>query len=1075
MMKRTNPLLLVVLVLLAGNLLASAQAIFGSIQGTVTDAGGAVVPGARITARNVNTGITNVAVANDAGLYFLGELRPGVYDLEIEAAGFQKSVQRGVALRVEDRLRADFALKPGEVSETVEIASGAQALQTENNTLGRVIEENSIKQLPLRGRNAFELVLLTPGAQQRDDDEQPRLSGGRARTGEFVLDGGSITTPRRGQLFTQPNLDAIQEFKVQTNGLSAEFGRTVGGVVNATLKSGTNEIRGNLFEFHRNNSINARNAFSPSNAKLIQNQFGGMVGGPIIKNKLFFFGDYEGFRQRQESLFNRTLPTVKMRTGDFSEVLGAVVGRDALGRDVLRNQIFDPLTTRRVTAGQVDALTGRTATATGFVREAFANNVIPTNRFDLPGQKLIALYPNPTSAALAQNYTNLVPVGVANNKFDVRIDWRATEKDQLFGRYSWDHQLSDTARPFAASSSGGNRGNFNRYMTGALNWTRTITPTLLNDARLSFFRGVQERLLSLNIADLGIPNLNIVGLPSVGVAGYEGLGDSQAFNPVENTMQFQNITTLVRGKHIVKAGIDYRRFPINDLQLQFTGEYTFTTNQTADPLNAGTSGHPVASLLLGQANTFNNSTLRGRFYYRSQYFGAFVQDDFKLAPGFTLNVGLRYDVEQNPREIRNQGSNFDLKLGRPVTMTELGRNFIQFTDRLNFGPRVGFAWQPFGLKNTVVRSHYGIFYTPLTGRATSAFARFPADQRLGLQSDGVNAAAILSRTPPIVPSTDGKGFAIDTKLERAKLGSFQQWNLDVQQEALGFLFQASYVGGVGRHLPMNQDYNVIRLEDVQRAGRGTQAMRPYPDYGFILCHCEIQNSNYNALQLGLERRYRAGLFLSASYTFSKFLDYNEDNFSSMFPQDPYNLRAERGLSQSHFPHRFAAAGVYDLPFGKWVRNDIASYLLGGWQLSSIVTLQSGDQVLITQATNTAQTFSRSFRPNLIGDPILPESERTLLRWFNTAAFVAPPPLTYGTSSKTPNIQGPGLASVDFSLIRSFKLPREGMRFELRGDFFNALNRVNFNAPSGAFGTPNFGRITSARLPRTIQLGGKFWF
>ncbi|MFN0122645.1 MAG: carboxypeptidase regulatory-like domain-containing protein [Blastocatellia bacterium] len=1074
-MKRMSCLLLLVFCLLGHGLSAYAQAIFGAIQGTVTDAGGAVVPGARVTARNVNTGVTHTAVSNDAGLYFLGELRPGLYDLEIEATGFQKSVQRGVSLRVEDRLRADFSLRPGQVSETVEVSGGAQILQTENNTLGRVIEENSIKQLPLRGRNAFELVLLTPGAQQRDDDEQPRLSGGRARTGEFVLDGGSITTPRRGQVFTQPNLDAIQEFKVQTSGLSAEFGRMVGGVVNATLKSGANDIHGNLFEFHRNNSINARNAFSPSNAKLIQNQFGGMAGGPIIKNKLFFFGDYEGFRQRQEALFNRTLPTVKMKSGDFSEVLGAVVGRDALGRDVLRNQIFDPRTTRRVTAGQTDTVTGRTATATGFVRDPFAGNLIPSARFDAPGQKLIALYPNPTTGALAQNYTNLVPVGVENNKFDVRIDWKATEKDQVFGRYSWDHQFSDTARPFAASGSGGNRGNFNRYMTGALNWTRTITPAILNDTRLSFFRGIQERYLSNNIVDLGIPNLNIVGLPLVSVAGYEGLGDSAAFNPVENTMQFQNITTFVRGKHILKAGIDYRRFPINDLQLQFTGEYTFTTNQSADPLNAATSGHPVASLLLGQADTFNNSTLRGRFYYRSQYFGAFAQDDFKLAPNFTLNLGLRYDVEQNPREIRNQGSNFDLKLGRPVTMTELGRNYIQFTDKVNFGPRVGFAWQPFGLKKTVVRSHYGIFYIPLTGRATSGFARFPADQRLGLQSDGVNAAAILSQTPPIVPSKDGKGFAIDTKIERAKIGSFQQWNLDIQQEALGFLFQASYVGGVGRHLLMNQDQNVIPLADVQRAGRGTQAMRPFPDYGFILCHCEFQNSSYNALQLGLERRYKAGLFLSASYTFSKFLDYNEDNFSSMFPQNPYDLRSERGLSQSHFPHRFSAAGVYDLPFGKWAKNEVASYLIGGWQLSSIVTMQSGDQVLITQATNTSQTFSRSFRPNLTGNPILAEGERTLLRWFNTAAFAAPAPLTFGSSSKTPNIQGPGLASVDFSLIRSFRLPREGMKFELRGDFFNSLNRVNFNAPSGAFGTPNFGRVTSARLPRTLQIGGKFWF
>ncbi|MBA3442876.1 MAG: carboxypeptidase regulatory-like domain-containing protein, partial [Pyrinomonadaceae bacterium] len=707
-MKRANFVLLSVLMLtIVCCAAARAQSIFGSIQGTVMDGSGAVLPGALVRARNVNTGGTSEVRTNEEGLYFLGELRPSTYDIEVEATGFQKTLQSGVTLRVEDRLRADFTLTPGQISDVVEVRADVQLVQTESNTLGRVVEENTIKQLPLYGRNAFELVLLTPGAQKTDADEQPRLSGGRARTGEIVLDGGSITTPRRGQVFTQPNLDAIQEFKVQTNGLSAEFGRTVGGVVNATLKSGTNDIHGNLFEFHRNNSINARNVFSPRNAKLIQNQFGGMVGGPIIKNRLFFFGDYEGFRQASESLINRTLPTVRMKSGDFGELLGAVVGRDALGRDVRRNQIFDPATTRAVTAGQIDPVSGRMATASGLVRDAFTNNIIPTNRFDAPAQRLAALYPDPTQPGLAQNYTMLVPIGLRNNKFDVRIDWRATEKDLIFGRYSWDHQYSDTARPFEASSSGGARGNFNRYLTGALGWTRTLTPTTINDARFSFFRGVQERRLSLNIGNqIGIPNLNIVGLPVIAVAGYEGLGDAQAFNPVENQYQIQNITTFVRGRHIIKAGADYRSFPINDLQLQFTGEYTFTANQTGDPSNAGATGNPVASLLLGQANSFNNSTLRGRFYYRSKYLGAFVQDDIKLKPSFTLNVGLRYDVEQNPREIRQQGSNFDLAQGRPVTMAELGRDFIQFTDKLNLGPRVGFAWQPFDLKKSVMRAYY---------------------------------------------------------------------------------------------------------------------------------------------------------------------------------------------------------------------------------------------------------------------------------------------------------------------------------------------------------------------------------
>ena len=1043
------------------------QAIFGSIQGTVTDNSGGVLPRARVTVRNPATGVTVNGESNNAGLFFLGELRPGKYDLEVSAPGFSRFVQHGIDLRVEDRLRVDASLSVGQVSEAIEVTAEAPLLQTENNTIGRVVEETAIKQLPLRGRNAFDLVLLTPGTQQRSDDEQPRLSGGRARTGEFVLDGGSITTPRRGQVFTQPNLDAVQEFKVQTNGLSAEFGRTVGGVVNATLKSGSNRISGDLFEFHRNNSINARNFFSTSNPKLIQNQFGAMIGGPIVKNKLFFFGDFESFRQSEERLFNLTVPTAQMKNGDFSQLLGAQAGVDALGRPVLRNQVYDPANSRIAPNGKL-------------VREPFLGNMIPTNRFDPAAKSILALYPDPNLPGLSQNFRTLIPVKTDNNKFDVRIDWRAGNRDMVFGRFSWDHQLGDTARPYAASSTGGNRGNFNRYQTGVLSWTHTLSATTLNDARVSGFRGVQERLLSLNGTGLvNIPNLNIVGLPQVSVAGYDTLGDSQAFNPVENTMQFQDVVTTVHGRHILKSGIDLRSFPINDLQLQFTGTYGFAAGQTADPSNPGVSGSPVASLALGLANTFDNSTLRGRFYYRSKYLGAFFQDDFKVSNHLTLNLGMRYDVEQNPRETRFQGSNFDLATGRVVTMRELGRDFIQFTDKLNFAPRVGFAWRPWGAQKTVVRSHFGMFYTPLTGRATSAFGRYPADQRVGITSDGLNPAVIVSQTPPVVATADGKGQALDQKNEHAKLPYFMQWNLDLQHEMRGFLLQGSYVGSVGRFLPMNQDWNVIPIEQVQRAGRGTQAMRPYPDFGNILAHDERQSTSYNALQLSLERRYASGFYFTASYTFSKMLDSNEDDFSNQFPMDPYNLRLERGLSQSHFPHHFVSAAIYDLPFGKgraMAQSGPLAWIVGGWQLSGILTLQSGTQVWITQPTNTAQTFSRSFRPNLIGDPILPGDQRSITRWFNTAAFQAPPPLTYGNSPKFPNVQGPGLASTDLSLIRFFPVPiREGMKFELRGDVFNVLNHTNFSPPNGDFGTTNFGRISAAGIARGIQVGLKLWF
>src|SRR5258708_6187769 len=469
---------------------AHAQGIFGSIQGTVADETGAVVPKAHVVARKVATGVESATRSNESGIYFIGELRPGSYDVYAEAAGFSRIFRKGVTLRVEDKLRLDFALKVGQVTETLEVISEAPLVQTESNTIGRVVEETTIKQLPLSGRNAFQLVLLAPGTQQRRDDELPRLSGGLARTGEFVLDGSSITTPRRGQLFTQPNLDAIQEFKVQTNGLSAEVGRTAGGIVNATLKSGANGFHGNLYDFLRNNDLNARNFFAATVPKLVQNQYGGMIGGPIRRDRTFFFSDGEGFRTQAESLFNLTLPTTLMKQGDFSE---------------LRQQIYDPGSTRQVN-GQL-------------TRDPFAGNIIPSSRLVSAGVKAIQLYPDPNRPGTSQNYQRLIPVGTDNKKFDVRIDHRLSAKDLIFGRYSLDHQYSDTARPYASSGTGGNRGNFNRYMTGSFNSTRTITPTTLNAPRFAFFRGVQERLLSLGTADLGIPNLNVVGLPQFTVPG----------------------------------------------------------------------------------------------------------------------------------------------------------------------------------------------------------------------------------------------------------------------------------------------------------------------------------------------------------------------------------------------------------------------------------------------------------------------------------------------------------------------------------------------------------------------------
>lgn len=1050
---------------------AVAQGTNGSIQGVITDDSGAIIPGANLNARDLDTGRSFTSTSNSAGLFLFGQMPPGRYDVTAEKTGFGTAVRQNVTVRVNDQLHVDFALKVGAVKENVSVSAEMPLLKTEDNVIGKVIEERTIKQLPLSGRNAFSLTLLTPGAQQATvsngtgGDSQPRLSGGRSRTGEFLLDGTSVTDPRRGDTVIAPNLDAIQEFDVQTSGIPAEFGRLTGGIVTAALKSGTNQFHGNIFEFYRGSSLAARNFFSATVPQQVYNQFGGIVGGPIKRDRTFFFVDYQGTRNRAQSIFNLTLPTPDQLNGNFGQLLGRQVGTDALGRTVLQGQIFDPATTRTAPNGQS-------------VRDPFPNNAIPANRIDPIAARVVSLYPAPNRPGLSQNYNQLQSGGLNQDQFDVRVDHRFSDRDLFFGRVSRDRQSNITARPYQASLTGGNLGQVNNFYTTSLNWTRTISPSMLNDLRFGSLRGGLSRSLPVrDIAALGIPNVPLQTLPQFSVAGYDSLGDAPPFDPVQESYQVQDIVTLVRGKHIIKAGGDFRRFRINDLQLNAT-IFNFSQNQTSSP-SSGATGNPVSSLLLGLADQYSTDPNRGRFYSRSNYLGLFIQDTYKVSRNLTINLGLRYDIEQQPNEIRGNGSNFNLITGQVETMQQLGRNRIQSTDNNNFGPRVGFAWTPFGSK-TVIRSAYGLFYIPLTGRATSAFNRWPQSQVLTLQSSGLNPAIQLAQTPAPVRSTTGFGQAQQHNDGNAPVGYFEQWNFDIQRQLPGnAVIQASYVGNVGRHLMANIQYNEIAVPVVQANGGGFQRLRPYPNFPNVGTFCECQSSSYHAFELSAEKRYSRGLSMLLSYTYSKFIDQQNDNFSALFPQTSYNTRLDYGLSLSHIPHRFVFSSVYDLPFGPqraFLQNGFWSHIVGGWQVSGILTLQSGQQVWIRQLNNTAQTFSQQFRPNITGTPTLPGDNRTLLQYFNINAFSAPAPLTLGTSSKTPDIQGPGWVNVDFSIHRSVRIPlTEQSRIELRGECFNCMNHANFNPPSGVFGTPTFGQITSALAGRTLQIAGKLWF
>lgn len=1046
-----------------------AQGIYGTVQGTVMDVSGAVMPDTVVTARELNTGIVQTSRTNRSGIFVISSMRPGTYTITAQKETFSDVIRQGVTVRVGDQISLDLTMTVGGVNSAVQVTGEAPLVRTDDTIVGTVIDERTIKQLPLSGRSPFDLALLTPGVQQSavsngtSADSQPRLSGGRSRTNEFTLDGTSITDPRRGTSVISPNLDAIQEFAVITNGIPAQYGRLAGGIITATLKSGTNQYHGNVFEFYRGDRFGtARNYFASSVPHLVYNQFGGIVGGPIKKDRLFFFTDYQGTRIRQQTIYNLTLPTAAEQTGDFSDVLGGPVGTDALGRTLLRNQIFDPATTRVVN--------GMT------VRDPFPGNKVPQSRWDPAATKAAALYVQPNLPGLSQNFFGLQSGGSSHDQADARVDAQLFKSDLAFVRFSVDRNYSIGTRPFP--TAGGNLGEIDTFYSTAIAWTHTFSPSLVNDLRLGGLRGELYRLTpATDVSNLLIPNLAQAALPTFNVAGYYSLGDSPAFDPTQESYQLADGITAVKGKHILGAGVDFRRFRINDLQLTATS-YNFNTLQTANGSNSNT-GNSFASLLLGASSQYSADPNRGRFYGRSNYFGAYVQDQYKVTNSFTANIGLRYEAEQNPNEKYYNGSNFDLASGQVITMRQLGTNRVQHTQWGNFAPRIGFAWQPFH-DSTVIRGSYGIFYTPLTGRATSAYDRFPKSRNYTLQSSSVAPAVIVSQTPAIPADQFGYNLIHFHDDSNAHVPYFQQVSFDLQREIPGrILVGAGYTNSVSRHLYANAQYNQIPIGVVQQAGGGTQALRPFPKYANVGYFCECQSTSYNAMLLQVEKRYSNGLLLRAAYTWSKFIDEQDDNFSGLYPQDEYNRQAERGLSLANIPTRLVLSGIYDLPFGHgrdFAQQGPLSYILGGFELGGIFSTQSGQQTWVRSANNTSGTFSLLMRPNLVGNPFLSGDQRTIARWFNTAAFQAPAPLNFGNSPKSPNIQGPAWYNLDFNIHRDIRIPvTEQTRIELRGECFNCVNHANFLPPNGLQGTTTFGQITAAQPARTIQVGGKLWF
>jgi len=1103
-----------IFVVLAWASTVHAQVGGGAVTGQVTDEAGGHIPGALVTAIHVDSGRSRTVVTGSDGSYSIPSLLPGTYRVQAELTGFRLLVREGVRIATGETARIDIQLKLGNVSEAVVVHADAPLLRSESAGVGHVVDNRRIVDLPLNGRSFIALATLAPGVAVPPPPAAPlpRINGGRPRTNEYLFDGISVLQPEPGQVAFFPNVDAIQEFKIESNSPPAEFGRFNGGVVNLTTKSGGNAFRGTVFEFARNEALNARNFFAstnPTKPGFRRNQFGGVAGGPIRRDRTFFFADYQGQRQTIGRTVISTVPTALQRQGIFVEPIG---GRVPV--------IYDPLTTMLTTAG---ALT----------RAQIPGNAIPADRTDPVARALLARYPMPTSPGTANNYRRTDNESVDQDQVSVRIDHRFTAADQVFGRLT---RFAETFVPVTPlpDGSGVTSGTLGPQTTTswsfASTYQRTFSNAVLNDFRVGDTRRAVDRTAT-RLSTTASAALNLPGIPSTArfpdtlptflIAGYQQLGSppNTAADFGTSVTQIADTLTWIKGNHTIKIGADLRWERLNVLQPPSpTGVFTFSNLFTDLPGTANT-GTPLASFLLGQVQQFSIDLQREEIRNRAHFQEYFIQSDWRPSNRLTVTAGVRYTLNFPSTEENDQAAVFNLQAQQ---LEYLGRDGHSRTARqlhkLNFGPRLGIVGRV--TERTVARAGYGLVWIEMAG-ITTPFTTpvFPFLQTVSQRTlDNISPAFVLAQGPrvepmPLTPDAGiGQGvFSVDRDLGS---GYVQQWNASMQRQlAANVAVEVAYVGSRITRVGL-PDTNVNQLTVEQLAlgsallqrvanpyfgviprssslGDPTiplaQLLKPYPQYTTVsLYRNNVGTTIYHGLYAKLEQRLSHGLSYTIGYTRSKLIDDASSVFDASiltgpvanFPvADSFNRKLERDYSTGDIPHVFVTSAVWDIPFGsrRWRHaGGVLGGLVNDWTLTGVLTLQSGSPLAVTQATNyNAFAGFGTQRPNLIGDPALPARERSVDRWFNTAAFAAAPAFTLGSSSRNP-IRGPGYRNLDLALVR--RLPISGSRMlELRAEVFNASNTPALLAPNTTVGSAAFGTITAAGDPRVIQLAVKFLF
>jgi hypothetical protein len=1085
-----------------------SQVATAELSGAVTDTTGAAVANAKVTATNVATNVERSTTTGTTGSYLIPLLPPGDYVLSAEATGFRKAIQRGITLQINQQAQIDITLQLGQVSESVEVTAQAPLLQSESSSLGTVVSEKLVNQLPLNGRNFIQLATLSPGVTgvgyaatgtimsgTRPDDRRPGTeifsNGNREGSNNFLYDGVDDNERLTLSITLRPAVEAVREFKIQTNLYSADIGRNSGAVVDVITKSGTNQLHGSLFEFLRNSAMDARNFFSPKGTAFPSfrlNQFGGSFGGPVVlpkiyngKDHTFFFVDYEGYRRDSQTLLLGNVPTLAMRRGDFSETA----------------PIYDPLTTRPNPSGS------------GFIRDAFAGNQIPSNRWDPMTAKLINAYPTPTSPGRFNNYLANLVQHQAWNQGDVRVDHQISPKDNFFAR--WSIQNTETRVPstfppvtipgISQPISLGNEDSFagtsfQPAQHAVASYVRVISPRVVNEFRAGFNRFRVDYLADQFAPgaglgnQFGIVNSNVTpneqNFPIFSPSSYIGIGQTRSL-PIfrrENTFQYIDNMSATLGKHTLKWGADFRRRQLTIYQTnQGNGRFNFSPAFTDS--RQGSGGDTMASFLLGYPTatvhdyTFNWPGERGLEV------GIYFADDWRATKKLTLNFGLRWDYYTPFSEVANRWANFNIVTGNIDIAGQKGvdQNAGVQPYHKNFGPRFGFAYQL--LSHTVIRGGYGIFYNP-AGNEGSSLRLFrnppfgstvqvtPGDINVGNRvSDGFWPLPQVDFTQ--VPNPFGTVFSVSPNFRPSYA---EQFNLTLEHEIApwSLMIRAAAVGNLGRHL-----YNTWNANQPIPSPAALNTRRPFystrPDLADVTYFASDGLSNYYAGQLTVDKRFGKGVSALVGYSWSHAIDNVVLEFgggaAGPQPQDPRNLRAERGNSIIDLRHRLTASYLWELPFGKgrplMNQGGVLDWILGGWQTNGILVIQSGQP--FSPVLQTSTTNGTGSRPDILRPVTYP---KTLQRWFDPTVYGTPAPYTYGNAARD-SLFGPGRWNWDASLFKNFVI-REQMRFELRAEAFNILNHPQFGLPNASIGNAQAGSITSTvGNPRQLQLGLRFQF